>query len=155
MLAPSSNELNLENAADVDSYIALHNPDLIVHAAGKVGGIQANIADPVSFLIKNSEMGMNIVMAACRHNVCNLLNLASTCMYPKSAPSPLVEELILTGELEPTNEAYALAKIVTMRLCQYVNRTYPHLNYKTIIPCNIYGRHDTFDPKSTSSAINN
>ena len=129
------------------SYVTHHAPDLIVHAAGKVGGIQANIAEPVAFLVENLDMGRNIVLAARSAGVERLINLGSSCMYPRGHDGALVEDMILTGELEPTNEGYALAKIVTARLCQYVTREHPALQYKTMIPCNLYGLHDAFDPK--------
>lgn len=147
ILTPASRELDLTDAGAVMDYVAAHKPDLVVHAAGQVGGIQANMAHPVAFLERNTAMGRNIIMAAYQSGVLNLLNLASTCMYPRTAKNPLREEKILTGELEPTNEGYALAKIMATRLCQYIRREDESAQYKTIIPCNIYGRNDKFDPK--------
>ena len=147
VLAPRRAELDLTKEHDVRGYIDAHKPDVIVHAAGRVGGIQANIKNPVAFLDENNVMGRNIVMAAYEAGVTKFLNLASTCMYPRAAQNPLAEDLVLTGELEPTNEGYALAKIMTTRLCQYIQRERPDLNYKTLIPCNLYGYHDTFDPQ--------
>lgn len=147
LLKPSSTELNLLNYKDVDSYIKDNKPDLIIHTAGKVGGIQANMAEPVDFLVQNIDMGRNIIMAAKKNGVKNLMNLSSSCMYPKDAKNPLGEELILKGELEPTNEGYAIAKIMATRLCEYINKEDSSYNYKTVIPCNLYGRYDKFDPK--------
>ena len=147
ILAPSSFELDLTNAGLVTDYFATHQPDLVIHVAGQVGGIQANLAHPVAFLERNVAMGRNVIMCAYEAGVRNFLNLGSTCMYPRAAPSPLSEEMILTGELEPTNEGYALAKIMATRLCQYISRGEKGLQYKTLIPCNIYGRYDKFDPK--------
>lgn len=147
ILAPASRELDLTDAGAVTDYVAAHKPDLVIHAAGQVGGIQANMAHPVAFLERNTAMGRNIIMAAYQCGVRNLLNLASTCMYPRAAANPLREEMILTGELEPTNEGYALAKIMATRLCQYIRREDETAQYKTLIPCNLYGRHDKFDPK--------
>lgn len=147
ILAPASRELDLTDAGAVTDYVAAHKPDLVIHAAGQVGGIQANMADPVAFLERNTAMGRNIIMGAYQSGVRNFLNLASTCMYPRAAESPLREEMILTGELEPTNEGYALAKIMATRLCQYIRREDGSAQYKTLIPCNLYGRHDKFDPK--------
>jgi GDP-L-fucose synthase len=145
-LTPNSTELNLLNYSEVDNYVSKHKPDFIIHAAGKVGGIQANIAHPISFLVENVDMGRNIVMAAKNNNVKKLLNLSSSCMYPRDAINPLSEDLILKGELEPTNEGYAIAKIYTQRLVEYINREDKSYNYKTIIPCNLYGKWDKFDP---------
>ena len=148
-LTPSSKELNLLNYQDVKNYIAFNQPDFIIHSAGKVGGIQANIKEPVSFLIDNIDMGRNIIMAAKENNIKNLLNLASSCMYPKDAVNPLSENLILKGELEPTNEGYAIAKIMSTRLCEYIVKEDNSKNYKTVIPCNLYGKYDKFHPKNS------
>jgi len=147
VLAPSSTELDLRNFTTVREYLVLYSPDLIIHAAGKVGGIQANLREPVSFLTDNLDMGRNIVLAAYQTGVKKLINLGSSCMYPRNHNESLQEEMILTGELEPTNEGYALAKIMTARLCQYIMRQDRSFQYKTLIPCNIYGRFDKFDPE--------
>jgi len=146
IIAPSSRELNLFDAKAVFSYIRRLQPDLIVHAAGRVGGIQANIRNPVDFLIQNWDMGRNLVLAAQEAGVRRLINLGSSCMYPRDSLRALKEEDILTGPLESTNEGYALAKISVARLCEYVSRETPELQYKTLIPCNIYGPHDKFEP---------
>tara|TARA_B100000767_G_scaffold64861_1_gene61170 strand:+ start:1440 stop:2363 length:924 start_codon:yes stop_codon:yes gene_type:complete len=148
-LTPSSTELNLLNYQDVKRYIAIHQPDFVIHAAGKVGGIQANIKEPVSFLIDNIDMGRNIIMAAKSNNIKNLLNLSSSCIYPRNAENPLSESLILKGELEPTNEGYAIAKIMSTRLCEYIVKEDGSKNYKTVIPCNLYGKYDKFDPQNS------
>lgn len=147
IISPSSNELDLTNVEMVRTFINKNTPDIVVHAAGKVGGIQANIDNPVSFLERNLEIGRNIIMESYNGGVRKFLNLASTCMYPRAAPNPLNEKMILSGELEPTNEGYALAKIVAMRLCQYIRLEDHTALYKTLIPCNLFGRHDNFDPK--------
>jgi GDP-L-fucose synthase len=147
ILAPSSHDLDLTDAHEVSDYIAYHKPDIVVHAAGQVGGIQANMAMPVAFLERNTAMGRNIIIGAHQSGVRRFLNLASTCMYPCKAPNPLTEDMILTGELEPTNEGYALAKIMATRLCQYIRREDVSAQYKTLIPCNLFGRHDKFNSK--------
>ncbi|MEQ9692946.1 GDP-L-fucose synthase [Shimia sp. SDUM112013] len=147
VLAPTSRELDLTDATAVNEYVASHEPDMVIHSAGQVGGIQANMAHPVAFLERNTAMGRNIIMAAYQSGVSKFLNLASTCMYPRAAPNPLTEDMILTGELEPTNEGYAIAKIMATRLCQYIRREDETAQYKTLIPCNLFGRHDKFDPK--------
>jgi GDP-L-fucose synthase len=147
LLIPGSKELDLLNYAGVDKYIKENNPAFIIHTAGKVGGIQANIAHPVSFLVENLDMGRNIIMAAKNNGVKNLINLSSSCMYPRNAVNPLRENLILKGELEPTNEGYALAKIMSTRLCEYISNEDDSFSFKTIIPCNLYGRYDKFESK--------
>jgi GDP-L-fucose synthase len=149
LLAPSSKELNLLDSTKTNNYLQEHKPDLVIHCAGTVGGIQANIKNPVNFLVNNTQMGINLITAAREAGVKKLLNLGSSCMYPKGAPNPLKEELILKGELEPTNEGYALAKITCARLCEYINREDSSFEYKTIIPCNLYGAHDSFDPANS------
>lgn len=146
-LTPNSQELNLLNQQQVKDYLKTNNPDMIIHAAGRVGGIQANMAHPVAFLVDNMQMGLNLIQSAYDLEIPRLMNMSSSCMYPRAAANPLVEELILKGELEPTNEGYALAKIASTRLCEYIVRESPELQYKTVIPCNLYGRHDKFDPK--------
>ena len=147
ILAPTSAELDLTDANAVRSYFVVHKPDLVVHAAGRVGGIQANIAHPVDFLDTNNVIGRNVIMGAWSAGIRRLINLASTCMYPAEAPNPLTEDMILAGSLEPTNEGYALAKIMAMKLCEYICRQDPDAQFKTLIPCNLYGPYDNFDPK--------
>ncbi|MES2686036.1 MAG: GDP-L-fucose synthase [Pseudomonadota bacterium] len=146
-VAPSSRELDLADFDATRRFLAEYRPDAVIHCAGLVGGIQANIARPVDFLVVNVDLGRNVIMAAREAGVQKLLNLASSCMYPREAPNPLNEELILRGELEPTNEGYAIAKIFATRLCEYISRETPEKQYKTLIPCNLYGRHDKFEPK--------
>jgi GDP-L-fucose synthase len=145
-LAPSSRELDLRDFNAVEIYLNRHQPDMVIHAAGKVGGIQANMREPVGFLLENLDMGRNIVWASYKAGIKRLINLGSSCMYPRNHSEPLGEEIVLKGELEPTNEGYALAKVVTARLCDYIMREDASYQYKTLIPCNLYGRHDKFDP---------
>jgi GDP-L-fucose synthase len=151
-IAPSRMELDLTNAVATQLYIRKAQPDIIIHAAGRVGGIQANIAYPVEFLVTNMDIGRNVILSAYNAGVPRLINLASSCMYPRNAPNPLNEGLILQGELEPTNEGYAIAKIFATRLCEYINRESKQsgtaaVRYKTLIPCNLFGRHDKFEPE--------
>lgn len=144
-LLPSSEELDLTDRMVVQAYLSENSPDLIIHSAGLVGGIQANIARPVDFLKTNTLMGVNLVSCAYDCGVPQFLNLASSCMYPKDGVNPLREKQLLSGILEPTNEGYALAKLVTTRLCEYVCKQNPKLIYRTLIPCNLYGRFDHFE----------
>ncbi len=146
VFAPRSGELDLRDFNAVQAYLHKHQPDMVIHAAGKVGGIQANMREPVGFLMDNLDMGRNIIWAAHQAGIKRLINLGSSCMYPRNHSEPLREEMVLKGELEPTNEGYALAKVVTARLCEYIMREDASYHYKTLIPCNIYGRHDKFDP---------
>ena len=147
LITPRQKDLNLLNFSDVDSFISKEKPDLIIHCAGIVGGIQSNIANPVKYLVENTELGKNLILAAKKNNVTRLINLGSSCMYPKDAVNPLKEEYVLKGELEPTNEGYAIAKVYAQRLAEYIHREDERFNFKTIIPCNLYGKWDKFDPK--------
>ena len=144
--SPGSQEFNLFDYEKVKTYIDSIKPELIIHAAGRVGGIQANMANPVAFLLENLDMGRNLVWAAKECGVKKFINLGSSCMYPRNAPNPLKEEMVLQGELEPTNEGYALAKTFVAKLCSYISRENPEFRYKTLIPCNLYGRWDKFAP---------
>ncbi|MDR9394721.1 MAG: GDP-L-fucose synthase [Roseovarius sp.] len=146
IVAPTSDELDLTHRPAVMDAIAAETPDIVIHSAGRVGGIQANMADPAGFLTDNMDMGFNTVLAARAAGVPRLLNLGSSCMYPHDAPNPLAEESLGKGELEPTNEGYGLAKLAVARLCAFVTGETPDLSYKTLIPCNLYGLHDKFDP---------
>jgi GDP-L-fucose synthase len=112
LLTPTSKELNLLNFEQTKSYIEKHKPTLIIHSSGIVGGIHANIANPVKFLLENTDMGRNIVWAAYECGVKKLLNFGSSCMYPRNGQNPLKENAILTGELEPTNEDMPLLKYI-------------------------------------------
>jgi GDP-L-fucose synthase len=143
--SPGREELDLRNKADVRKYLEKLAPDLIIHAAGRVGGIKANMAFPFEFLLENLEVGTNIISCAAEVGINRLLNLASSCIYPKDIDGALTEDMILSGRLESTNEGYALAKIAALRLCEFANARVERIRYKTLIPCNLYGPHDKFD----------
>ncbi len=147
IVAPTSADLDLTNRDAVTAVVTSEAPDLVIHSAGRVGGIQANMANPAAFLADNMDMGFNTVLAARTAAVPKLLNLGSSCMYPHNAPNPLHEDSLGKGELEPTNEGYGLAKLAVARLCDFVDQGSDALSYKTLIPCNLYGLHDKFDPK--------
>lgn len=149
IFSPKKEELNLFNRTEILNYLLELKPDFVIHCAGRVGGIEANISSSLAFLRDNVEIGLNVIEASSQAGVKNLINLGSSCMYPKTAPNPLKEKEILRGELEPTNEGYALAKIVTAKLCEYIVKENPSKKYITIIPCNLYGRHDNFDINSS------
>ena len=146
-ISPTSADLDLRDFAKTQNYFSKNSPDFVIHTAGLVGGIQANMASPVDFLVENVDLGRNVIMASRSAGVKKLLNLSSSCIFPRNAENPLKEHLILKGELEPTNEGYALAKIFALRLCEYFHKEDASLQYKTFIPCNLYGRFDKFDPK--------
>lgn len=144
-LKPSRKELDLLNIKDIDLFLKKNKPDFIIHAAGLVGGIEANIKYPTRFLSDNLYIALNLINTANLNGVNNFLNLGSSCMYPKKARNPLKEDSILDGKLEPTNEGYALAKIASQKLCEYISLN-ENKKYKTVIPCNLYGKYDDFRP---------
>ncbi len=149
VLYPTSREVNLLDKEALKMFIQKNEPEMIIHCAGLVGGIQANINNPVSFLYENTQMGFNIIMSSYESGVKKLINISSSCIYPRNIKNPLSEGFILKGELEPTNEGYSLAKIASLKLCEYINKEDNNFRYKTIIPCNLYGRYDTFDLKNS------
>jgi GDP-L-fucose synthase len=136
--------LDLGNAVDVDRFFAKEKPAAVVFAAAKVGGIKANSDLPVEFLLENLQMQNNVIHAAYETGVRKLLFLGSSCIYPKHAPQPIPESALLTGPLEPTNEAYAIAKIAGIKLCQAYHREYG-ANFISGMPTNLYGPNDNFD----------
>ena len=140
--------LNLENFNQVDRFIKINKPDIIVNCAGKVGGILANSTYPVQFLNENISIQMNIIKAAYDNKIQHLINLGSSCIYPKKAKQPIKVEYLLSSKLEKTNEAYALAKIVGLKMCDFYNQQY-NTTYMTLMPCNLYGPNDNFDSKNS------
>ncbi|MDA7486180.1 NAD-dependent epimerase/dehydratase family protein [Candidatus Pelagibacter ubique] len=149
ILSPSSSDLNLLNYQNTENYIAFNKPEFVIHAAGIVGGIEENMRYPVKFLFNNMQMGLNILMASKTKKIKKFINLGSSCMYPKNVENPIPEDLILKGELEPTNEGYAIAKSASSRLCEYITREDSSYLYRTIIPCNLYGKYDNFNYDSS------
>jgi len=145
LLTPTRTELDLTNKKNISNWLRSNNPEFIIHAAGLVGGIHANIANPSSFLLNNLEIGCNLISEAAKLGIKNIINLGSSCMYPKDYQKPLKEEYLLQGVLEPTNEGYAIAKIATQRLCDYLKKEDKTRNFITIMPCNLYGEHDHFN----------
>jgi GDP-L-fucose synthase len=145
--APSRAELDLADFDATQSYLRSWTPDVVIHAAGKVGGIQANLAAPLDFLVQNLDLGRNVVLAARAAGVPRVVNLGSSCMYPPAAAQPFNESSLFTGSFEASNGGYGLAKATVARLCSYAMREDPALRYQTLVPCNLYGRHDHFEPE--------
>lgn len=137
-------ELDLRNRKRVDEFFDKEKPAAVILAAAKVGGIKANNDQPVEFLIDNLRIQNNVIAAAHDNSVGKLLFLGSSCIYPKHAPQPIAETALLTGALEPTNEAYAVAKIAGIKLCQAFAREYS-ANFISAMPTNLYGQNDNFD----------
>ena len=137
-------ELNLTRQEEVERFFQQEKPEYIFLAAAKVGGIQANNTHPAEFIYDNLMIESNIIHAASTYGVKKLLFLGSSCIYPKMAPQPIKEEYLLTGPLEPTNEAYAIAKIAGIELCKFYRRQY-ECNFISVMPTNLYGINDNFN----------
>lgn len=134
---------DLRDIHKVNKFFRLEKPDTVVFAAARVGGIAANNSYPVQFLSDNASMALASINAAFKHNVKRFLFLGSTCIYPRDCPQPMKEESLLTGPLEKTNEAYALAKIMGLKLCEYYRRVHDVV-FHTIMPTNLYGPGDNY-----------
>jgi GDP-L-fucose synthase len=148
LFLPSSKALDATNQEAVNRYFKAHNPDVVIHLAGRVGGIKANMSRPVEFMYENLQMALNVINAAHENRVRRLMFVSSSCSYPVDCAQPMKEEDVLSGRLEPTNEGYALAKIAGMKLCAYHRRQYGH-DFFSLMPCNIYGYHDHFEPENS------
>ena len=148
LITADRKKLNLENIDKVNKFIKKNRPDVIINCAGKVGGIMANKTYPTEFLNENIQIQNNLIKAAYQNNIEHFINLGSSCIYPKKSKQPIKEEYLLTGSLEKTNEAYALAKIVGLKMCEFYNSQYSK-SYLTIMPCNLYGPNDNFDNKNS------
>jgi GDP-L-fucose synthase len=137
-------ELDLTRQSDVEHFFKVEKPDYVFLAAARVGGIHANSTYPADFYYQNTMIATNLVHSAYLYGVKKLLNFGSSCIYPKHAPQPLKEEYLLTGPLEETNEAYAVAKIGAIKMCKYYNEQYG-TNYISLMPTNLYGSGDNYD----------
>ena len=138
-------ELDLTRQADVENFFATEKPEYVFLAAAKVGGIGANSSAPADFMYQNMMIEMNVIHAAWKNNCRKLEFLGSSCIYPKFAPQPMREDCLLTSALEPTNEAYALAKISGLKYCEYLNRQYG-TDFISVMPTNLYGANDNYHP---------
>jgi GDP-L-fucose synthase len=145
LIVRSSAELDLRDQAATNDFYRAERPEIVLFAAAKVGGIQANIAAPAPFLYDNLAMATHAIQSAYDAGCKRFVFLGSTCVYPRMAPQPMAETALLTGELEPTNEGYALAKIAGLKLCQYYRRQYGVL-FHSLMPSNLYGPADNYHP---------
>lgn len=144
LLGRSSSVLDLRSQTAVNFFIVQEQPDVIIDAAARVGGILANNDFPYQFLMENLQIQNNLIDSALQHRVEKFIFLGSSCIYPKLAPQPLKEEYLLTGELEPTNEWYAIAKITGVKACQAIRKQFGK-DYVSLMPTNLYGTQDNFD----------
>ena len=148
ILTVSSQELDLKQSSKVDKWFDEHRPDAVFLAAAKVGGILANSSYPADFLIDNLSIQNSVITNAFKYKVKKLMFLGSSCIYPRNAKQPIKESSLLTGILEPTNEAYAIAKIAGIKLCQFYRKQYG-VDYVSVMPTNLYGPGDNFHPKNS------
>lgn len=144
IITRTRDELNLLSQSDVAAFFATQKPEYVFDAAAKVGGIQSNKNYPADFIYQNLTIQNNIIYSAHENGVTKLLFLGSSCIYPKLAPQPIKEEYLLTGELEPSNDAYAIAKIAGIKMCQSYHTQYGD-NFISVMPTNLYGENDNFD----------
>tara|TARA_B110000238_G_C16117331_1_gene435493 strand:+ start:147 stop:1100 length:954 start_codon:yes stop_codon:yes gene_type:complete len=148
LLVRTHKELDLTSQAQVQSFFQQENPDYVILAAAKVGGIHANNTYPADFIYQNMMIEANVINSAYEGKVKRLLFLGSTCIYPKVVEQPMREDALLTDVLEPTNEPYALAKIAGIKLCESYNRQY-NTDFRSIMPTNLYGINDNFHPENS------
>lgn len=148
VITATREELDLRNQTAVEAWFAQRRPEFVIHAAGTVGGIMANLTRPAEFIYDNLMLHATVVHAAHLHGVRRLLYLGSSCIYPRNAAQPIAETALLTGALEPTNEPYAVAKIAGIKLCQAYRRQYG-CDFISAMPTNLYGPHDNFDDTSS------
>jgi nucleoside-diphosphate-sugar epimerase len=148
LLMRSHTELDLTNQAQVQDFFQQEEPDYVILAAGKVGGIHANNTFPADFIYKNIMIEANVINSAFETNVKRLLLLGSTCIYPRAVEQPMREDALLTSTLEPTNEPYAIAKIAGIKLCESYNRQHG-TDYRSVMPTNLYGSNDNFHPENS------
>lgn len=146
ILTRTHKELDLTRQEAVDRFFAGEKPEYVFLAAAKVGGIAANVSALADFMYENMMLEMNVIHAALRNGCRKLLFLGSSCIYPRMAPQPMKEGCLLTGELEKTNEAYALAKISGLKYCEFLNRQYG-TDFISVMPTNIYGPNDNYHPE--------
>ncbi|MCF7800317.1 GDP-L-fucose synthase [Candidatus Babeliales bacterium] len=148
IITKSHKELDLTKQEEVEEFFEKQKPEYVFLAAAKVGGILANRDYPADFIYQNLMIACNVINASYKNNIKKLINLGSTCIYPRDAPQPLKEDSLLSGKLEKTNEAYAIAKIATIKLCKYYNKQY-NTNFISVMPTNLYGENDNFDLKTS------
>lgn len=146
LVTATRDELDLLDGHAVADFYATQRPHVVVIAAARVGGIQANIDSPGEFLYENLQIQNNLIHHAMTHQLEKVCFLGSSCIYPRECPQPMPESALLTGPLEPTNEGYALAKIAGLKLCEFYGKQYG-LRSISLMPCNLYGRNDSFDPR--------
>ncbi|WP_418223284.1 GDP-L-fucose synthase family protein [Clostridium isatidis] len=148
IIGKTHSELDLRDSVAVEEFFKTERPEYVFLAAAKVGGILANSTYPADFIYENLQIQNNVIGMAKKYEVKKLMFLGSSCIYPKLCPQPIKEEYLLSGYLEETNEAYALAKIAGLKMCEFFNKQYG-TNFISVMPTNLYGPHDNFHPKNS------
>ena len=148
IITKTHKELDLTRQTEVEQFFKQEKPEYVFLAAAKVGGIMANSTAKAQFFYDNAIIALNVIHAAYKTEVKKLMNLGSSCIFPKHAPQPLKEESLLTGPLEETNDAYAVAKIAAIKMCRFYNEQYG-TNFLSVMPTNLYGKNDNFDLTSS------
>ena len=148
ILSPTRKELDLSNYKNLENWLKKNKPDIVIIAAAKVGGIYANKTQPTEFILENLKIQTNLIELSYKHNVSKLLFLGSSCIYPKFADQPIIEEELLNGQLEPTNQYYALAKIAGIKLCEALGKQ-NNFNAICLMPTNLYGPGDNYHPMNS------
>lgn len=148
LILRTHSQLDLTRQQEVEAFFAAEKPEYVFLAAAKVGGIVANNSAPADFMYQNMMIEMNVIHSAWRNGCQKILFLGSSCIYPRLAPQPMREDCLLTSALEPTNEAYALAKISGLKYCEYLNRQYG-TDYISVMPTNLYGPNDNYHPENS------
>ncbi len=146
IITAKKNELDLRNQKEVDDFFKRERPEIVIHLAAKVGGINANITYPADFIYDNLVMQTNVIKSSQVYGVENFIFIGSSCIYPLNSPQPMVEEYLMNGKLEPTNEGYAISKITGIKLLEAYKKQY-NFNSVCLMPSNLYGPNDSFDPK--------
>lgn len=145
VLAPSRQELDLMNLDAVRRYFSEHEVDAVIHLAGKVGGIQDNLNSPFDFYQQNIVIGQNLLQVSLENKVPKFLNISSACVYPASYRGSIPESAVLSGSLDQARESYCLAKLSIQKECEYISQQYASMYYKSLVPCNLYGKYDKFE----------
>ena len=148
VLAPRRKELDIKNLKKVEKFFKTHKPDFVINAAAKVGGILSNMHDQVNFINENIDIQNNIFKASSKFKIKKLVFIGSTCIYPRNVKVPIKEESLLKGDLEPSNQGYALTKILGLKMAKFYKEE-KNLNTVCPMPCNIYGTNDSFDLKKS------
>ena len=148
IFTPNRKKLNLLNFNKTKQYIKKNKINFVIHCAAKVGGIQDNVNNQLEYLVENLNINKNVIMASYQSEIKNFLNIGSSCIYPKNIKKKISENLISKGNFEPTNEGYAVSKFISIKICKFISKKEGY-NYKTLVPTNLYGPNDNYDPEKS------